>query len=166
MNLRTRKQLEKKIPAIADWLTARGAEVLAPTSEFEVLRFRSGGNTVVIYAKASGDLTIERAARDMLNAFASNGPWTAGIAVKRVKRSSDIQRMLDRDGGCCFLCGHQLGEDITVEHLVPVAFGGPNHISNKALAHKACNAQMGHLSVMEKIHLREQRLAAVVLGWL
>lgn len=159
MSMHTRKQLEKKLPALKEWLSARGAEVLAPTNEYEVVRLRAGEKTIIVYAKASGDLTIDRPARDMLNAFVSGGPWSAGVSVKRAKRSAEVQRLIERDGGDCFLCRRPLGDDITIEHLVPVAAGGPNHIANKALAHKACNLQMGHLSLMEKLAMREANLA-------
>lgn len=62
---------------------------------------------------------------------------------------------------CCFLCWEALGEDVTVEHLVPVSQGGTNHIGNKVLAHAECNQKMGHLSVMEKIRMREAIRPAV-----
>jgi 5-methylcytosine-specific restriction endonuclease McrA len=43
----------------------------------------------------------------------------------------------------------------TIEHLVPVAHGGPNHLSNCFLAHKRCNAAAGTLSAAEKVRLRD-----------
>ena len=158
--MHTATQLEKKLPAFKDWLTARGAEVLAPTNEWEVIRFRAGHAIAIVYRKATGQLTYDGVARAALNAFVSQGSWTAGVATKRkkpnaIRRGAVIDALIQRDGDCCFLCRKPLGEDITEEHLVPIATGGPHHIANKALAHKACNLRMGHLSVMEKIALRE-----------
>ena len=155
MTFHTRHQLEKKLASLKDWLGARGAQVLVPTNPYEVVRFRAGHEVAVVYAKGNGQLTYEGLARKALNAFASNGAWSAGVAVKRVKRSADERTLLERDGPHCFLCGCELGDDITVEHLVSVVHGGPNHLANKALAHELCNQRMGHLSLMEKIALRD-----------
>lgn len=92
-----------------------------------------------------------------MDAFVSGGKWNAGVAApRRPKRPPEVAALLKRDGDRCFLCRQALGEDITVEHLVPRTAGGPNHMANKALAHQACNLRMGHLSLMEKIALREK----------
>lgn len=164
MTMHTTSQLEKKLPAFKEFLTARGAEVLAPTSEWEVVRFRAAGVVAVVYRKATDQLTYQGVARKALDAFVSQGAWTAGVATPRkktnaVKRSAVVNALLERDGDCCFLCRKPLGDDITEEHLVPVSSGGPNHIANKVLAHEACNLRMGHLSVMKKIAMREQESA-------
>lgn len=160
MTMHTANQLSKKLPAFLEFLTARGAEVLAPTSEWEMVRFRAAGVVQVIYRNARGMLTYRGVAAQALNAFTSKGEWSAGVATKRNhssrKRTAAVMAMLKRDGDCCFLCRQPLGDDITEEHLVPVTAGGPNHIANKVLAHSACNTKMGHLSVMEKIAMREK----------
>lgn len=157
MSFHTRNQLEKKLPAFKDWLAARGAEVLSPTNPFEVVRFRASGQTHVVYAKGTGQLTHAGEATKALNAFTNPGSkWSAGVATPRKSKPLPVvRRLLERDGGACFLCRKPLGEDCTVEHLVPLAVGGPNHIANLALAHSGCNLRMGHLSLMEKIALRE-----------
>lgn len=66
--------------------------------------------------------------------------------------------LIARDGNECFFCLSPLGQLKSVEHLVPVAHGGPNHISNKFLAHPDCNRAAGHLSAPEKIRIREEAL--------
>lgn len=160
MTMHTAQQLAKKLPAFKEFLAARGAEVLAPTSEWEVVRFRAGGIVAIVYRNAKNQLNYQGIARKALDAFISQGSWTAGVATKRVhngfKRTAAVNAMLKRDGDCCFLCRKPLGDDITEEHLVPVSAGGPNHIANKALAHSACNLRMGHLSLMEKIAMRDK----------
>ena len=158
--MHTASQLTKKLPAFKEFLASRGAQVLVPTNEYEVIRFKAGNAIAIVYRKATGQLTYDGVARAALNAFVSGGQWSAGVKTPRKRRSNPvIARLLERDGDTCFLCGHPLGDDLTEEHLVPVTAGGPNHIANKALAHKGCNLRMGHLSVMEKIVLREQTRA-------
>ena len=61
--------------------------------------------------------------------------------------------LLVRDGNACLFCGKPLDGDITVEHLVAIAHGGPNHVSNLFLAHAACNQAAGHMSAPEKVAL-------------
>ncbi|PGH55922.1 hypothetical protein CRT60_21980 [Azospirillum palustre] len=75
---------------------------------------------------------------------------------KRSKRIRQIKKIVERDGDACFFCGRSLGDDITIEHLVPITHGGPDHRSNLVLAHHACNQRADHLSVAEKVRLREE----------
>lgn len=149
----------KRMSVIRAYLAERGAEVLEPTNEWEVLRFRGHGITSVVYKNAKNHLTFTGDAHAALDAYFNGKPWRAAPASKRSKKSSTtVAALLARDGDDCFLCGQSLGDDITEEHLVPLTSGGTNHIANKALAHGHCNARMSHLSLMEKIGMREQMI--------
>lgn len=148
-------QLRKKLPTLKAWLSAAGAEILAPTNEWEMARFKAGGVTGIVYCNSVGRVKLQGPAQQAVMAFLSGQRWSAGVAVPRKRMKSDFTALVKRDGDACFLCRQPLGDDITVEHLVPVAHGGPNHISNKVLAHAACNLRMGHLSAMEKINMRD-----------
>lgn len=147
--------LLKRLGQFQDWLRAAGAEVLEPTNEWEVVRFRAAGVTSVIYRNGKGHLTMGKEAEKALDSFEHGKPWSAGVATARRRYSTDERSLLRRDGCGCFLCWEPLGDDITVEHLVPVNAGGTNHLANKALAHSHCNSKMGHLSLMEKVRMRE-----------
>jgi len=148
--------LPKRVDVFNAWLTARGAEVLPPTNQWEVTRYRANGETHVLYVNRRGYLSMSDAVKSAVFAFLGHQSWSAGVATKRKPvKEVEIRALLKRDGDECFLCGLALGEDRTVEHLVALAHGGPNHIANKALAHELCNNVMGHLSLMEKIRLRE-----------
>ena len=139
------------------FLTERGAEVLKPTSEWELIRFNCAAGVAIVYTDARGRTTFTGESLAAWNAFCTSGAWSAGTAVKRKKLSPVIQTLLDRDGDSCFYCWKTMDStDQSVEHIVPVAHGGPNHISNLALAHRRCNAAAGHLSAMEKILRRER----------
>ncbi len=156
MSKRAMEFSEKKLPQFKAWLASAGCEILVPTNEWEILRFRAGSKTSVIYKNARGKLNLIQCDSAPLNAFLNGLSWSAGVATKRAPRTpKEVQALLQRDGDKCFLCGFPLDDDITVEHLVPVAHGGPNHLSNKALAHSRCNLLMGSLPLMEKIKLRE-----------
>lgn len=63
--------------------------------------------------------------------------------------------LLVRDGRNCWLCGRDLGSDITIEHLVPAADGGGNELDNLVLAHARCNMAMGARPVEVKREMKE-----------
>lgn len=45
---------------------------------------------------------------------------------------------------CCKLCGMPIAfEETTLDHIVPIAHGGPHHKSNLQLAHQHCNFKKG-----------------------
>lgn len=148
--------LPKRIDTFNAWLTARGAEVLKPTNEWEVTRFRANGQTHVLYVNKRGFLSMSEEVKKAVFAFLGQKSWTAGTATKRkATKDVDVRTLLERDGDECFLCGLPLGDDCTVEHLLSLTHGGSNHLSNKALAHSLCNERLGHLSLVQKIRLRE-----------
>jgi 5-methylcytosine-specific restriction endonuclease McrA len=48
----------------------------------------------------------------------------------------------ERDGPLCALCGGSfLGGDLTVDHIIAVADGGQNVLTNFRLAHNSCNTR-------------------------
>lgn len=147
-------------------LVAAGGEMLvtSPGNEWEIMRFRTKFGVGVVYTTKRGGETWNseaRAARDHVLTPGS-GSLAAVKTVKRRNIPHEYQTLLERDGQNCFFCLKPLGEDMTREHLVAVAHGGPNHLSNKFLAHQRCNTAAGHLSAPEKIRIRETALLGCV----
>lgn len=151
-----------KLVKFRAWLTERGAELLTETNEYEVIRYRAGQQTHVIYRNSGNTRwTAVNGAEEALQAFLHGTRWVAPIARVRTGTSMS-ERLYDalvaRDGGdACFYCGMPTAFAVaTNEHMVPKAHGGPNHLSNFVLAHKLCNLKAGALSVAEKVRMREQ----------
>ncbi|KVL18675.1 MULTISPECIES: HNH endonuclease [Burkholderia] len=148
------------------FLVERGAQILQPTNEWEVLRFKTSHGTSVVYCNARGGITPTGESLKAWDAFEKCKPWRASPAPKKRVKGRDrtlpmFNALLRRDGDACFYCGAPTSEeDRSLEHLVARAHGGPDHLSNLVLAHRECNASAGHLSVMEKIRIREQRREA------
>lgn len=140
-------------------LQAAGAEILAPTNPYELLRFRSSKGVGVIYAGRRGVTWNAEAIAARAHLDAGHGSLAPVKVVGRRRNKATVDALLERDGGGCFFCGIPLGKDTTVEHLVAIAHGGPNHISNLFLAHAACNQEAGHLSAPEKVALAIRRRA-------
>lgn len=145
------KRKAKGLDAFRVRLKEAGAEILGATNPYELLRFRSSKGVGVIYTGRRGE-TWNAEARAALEHLDGNLGSLAPVEVQgRRKDKATVAALLDRDGSNCFFCGKPLGQDITVEHLVAVSHGGPNHISNLFLAHFVCNASAGHMSAPEKI---------------
>lgn len=143
------------------FLVERGAQILQPTNEWEVLRFKTSRGTSIVYCNARGGVTPTGESTAAWQAFEKNGPWRATPAPKKRQSGRDktlplLHALLQRDGPACFYCIRATDEgNRTLEHLVPRAHGGPDHLSNLVLAHRECNAGAGHRSAMEKIRMRE-----------
>lgn len=151
---------KKKIEKFKEFLAARGAEILIPTNEYELVRFRTNGILVsIIYTGKRGE-SFTNEALTAWEAFEGNKPWSGGNrVVKRIQNRSVKSRTIrSRDGDNCFYCGQPVSfEDESLEHLLASVHGGSNHISNLVLAHKKCNSDVGHLPIIEKIKIRESK---------
>jgi 5-methylcytosine-specific restriction endonuclease McrA len=54
------------------------------------------------------------------------------------------QSVFDRDGWRCHLCGGEVTrEDVSIDHLLPLARGGSHTYENVATAHYRCNVTRG-----------------------
>jgi 5-methylcytosine-specific restriction endonuclease McrA len=157
-----RDRFAKRQEAFEGWLLARGAEVLAPTNEWEMLRFRTGRGVSIVYRKGNGSLTFTGEAAvaydGYRNANGKNASWRGTErTTRRTKSTPTCLALRQRDGDACFFCHREVSiDDESVEHLVAVTHGGPDHIANMALAHRTCNDAAGHLSLMDKIRMREE----------
>jgi 5-methylcytosine-specific restriction endonuclease McrA len=139
------------IAAFQKALVEAGAELLAPTNPYEVLRFRSSHGVGVIYTGRRGETWNAEAIAARDHIAAGRGSLSPVKVNGRRRDAATVNALLKRDGAFCFFCGAPLDGDITVEHLIAIAHGGPNHISNLFLAHAACNQAAGHMSGAEKV---------------
>lgn len=152
---------EKRWPTFKAWLIGRGSEVLATTNPYEVARFTTPQGVGVVYRNGKEIITSwEGGADAAFKAFtSSDNGWRVTPKIKRPssngdRRWRDAHSLAARDGWNCVFCGDVLdAETATIEHFLPVSMGGPNHLSNKGLACKPCNAEAGHMSVAEKVNL-------------
>ncbi len=158
-----------------------GGEIAQPTNPYEVVRYRAywrGTKTSavhVVYAKESGLLTWTGGSEGHYRAFVAGDPMgelPGQIEAKKTpgkkarthgdRRAVKRQELLARDGDGCWFCGTAMGEDCTIEHLVPRSKGGGNSLANYALAHRQCNADAADLPLVEKIEMRTKLRARVL----
>lgn len=145
-----------------EWLQRQGAEVLAPTNPYEVARFRARGGVHVVYEGRRG-INANGFAEECLEAFRKHQNIDMGITQKpRTPMARVKVALVQRDGKLCFFCGAEMPEsDMTVEHLVSIHKGGPNHMDNLALAHERCNRTAANFPLVEKIRMH---VAARITG--
>ena len=77
-------------------------------------------------------------------ALAANAEWAAKNR-KRGKGAELRRVLLERDGSDCWVCGHEMGDNVTIEHKRALANGGDWSFDNLALAHTECNRALGRL---------------------
>ena len=149
-------QFKKRLPAFISWLSERGSSVHANTNSYEVARFVTSEGMGVIYCNSADRITSWRNGADVaFLAFLTSSPWKA---VAKPKRSSKTKRLYNdlvaRDGNGCLYCGKPVSlDEATLEHIVPMSAGGPDHLANLTLAHQACNQAAGSLSAREKFEM-------------
>lgn len=143
-----------KIENFKKWLAEHGAEVLPPVNSYEAVRFK-GKEVGILYT--SGKFSNDYAKKAYLcfkhNKSWDGRPYSTGRKKTYLKEKVQIQQ---RDGCNCFYCGKPLGEDITLEHLIPLTAGGLNILSNMVLAHDLCNKAVGSRSLIEKVNFAIQ----------
>ncbi|MBN7758946.1 HNH endonuclease [Nitratireductor aquimarinus] len=160
-----------KLRAFAEWIEAQGGSVDAPTSEWEVLRYRlTGKSPLIIYRNKKGKLTVSDETRADYRQFLDETGAGGEQAIQKMRRQNgaalrnSIIDRLERETGyaCCCYCGQFVTrESSTLEHFVPISKGGPNHEFNLGIACEPCNLAVGSKPVVEKLVVRDQIRAAV-----
>lgn len=158
---------EQQVERFKAWVAERGGEVLIPTNEYEVARFRAMRRTSIIYSSRAGNITYTGDARVAWDAFERGDKsfrfaQRAKADVRHQKREVVVRTLIERDGNLCFYCGASFDEvRPTKEHLVPITAGGPDHIGNIFLSCEPCNTDAGHKSAPEKIRYRDLKRRGV-----
>lgn len=81
------------------------------------------------------------------------------MRVKWHKHEKNIikQRIFERDGDVCYLCEQRIYyPTATIDHVVPLAKGGADDMSNYRLVHPLCNIQKGNMTVDQYLQAKEK----------
>lgn len=147
------------------WLLSRGATIEPSTSEWELVRYRlpSAPGVQIIYRNKKERQTYTGTSfRDWESAYHQVNNLVERVKIPsqplNIRERSNARRELivqlrKRDGDNCFYCTTDLfnGEiDPTIEHLIPKAHKGSNHIGNLVLACEPCNQRAGDLPLIQK----------------
>lgn len=153
------KMSDERLESFKAWLVANGASMGTPTNDWELVRYYGSKGACVIYFNKHGRMTAVGEAGPAYKAFSEGRSYRVGDRTRRTPMSPVVRAIRTRDGDNCFYCLTAVSEeDETVEHMVAVTHEGPNHMSNYVLAHRDCNIQAGHLSVMEKVRIRDKHI--------
>ncbi|MGO4738605.1 HNH endonuclease [Bosea sp. 2KB_26] len=151
-----------KLDTFKSWLTECGAVIQPPTSQWEILRVQTCDGVQVVYRNSKEVQTWPESLIVAREAFERGNRMSLSPDMKaRKKLRHLIEDLAARDGLWCWFCevGFLTSDsvEITIEHLVSKSHGGPNHPSNLVIACKPCNTEAGHLSVSEKVGLRDRK---------
>lgn len=151
-----------KIDAFKTWLTDCGAVVAPPTSQWEILRVQTCDGTQVVYRNAKDVQTWPEPLVVAREAFERGNRMSLSPDMKaRKKLRHLVEEIASRDGLWCWFCEAGFlapdSVEVTVEHLVAKSHGGPDHLSNLVIACKPCNSLVGHMSVSEKVAIRDRK---------
>lgn len=154
------KQNEKKLLEFARWCVDQGCICESLTSDWEVLRINAHGKKLILYKNAKDVLNWPFELLQAYKAFCRNDTYKGFVQKFSERRSSATlrKRILQRDGTKCFYCGEEMGDDVTLEHILAIKHGGVNRIENLACCHEQCNKDVGHLSISQKIKYRDKRM--------
>lgn len=142
-----------KFEKFKNWLEKKGAIVLPPTNQWEVVRFKTINGISVVYTNKHGNLTFTGESDKAYSAYQNNKAWKS-VDRKRSALKQKKAKIATRDGKKCFSCLKKLGfDDLTIEHLLSFSHGGSDNLNNLCLLCKPCNEEFGNLPIAKKIEL-------------
>jgi 5-methylcytosine-specific restriction endonuclease McrA len=82
--------------------------------------------------------------------------------IRNASRNAKIRtKLLDLQGGCCALCGSPIGDDGSLDHILPKSRGGTNRQTNLRVVHRSCNVRRGNrFGRADLAALREREMRA------
>lgn len=93
---------------------------------------------------------LERVRREHAEYMSRRRALIRGSEAEPVDRAAIIAR----DKSRCHLCGKRVAKsDLTLDHLIPVALGGPHTAANLAVAHRSCNGRKWINAANEQLRL-------------
>jgi len=150
-----------KVGDFSEWLTRQGYGVRGTTNPWEVIRYKADGRVHVVYKNKRDGVTWTgqsnahyKASMRGVDVKVSSPVKTKTKAMRPRTRKVIKARLLKRDGGRCWFCDETMGDDVTIEHLVPISDGGSHSMANLVLAHKECNRDAGDAPIVDKLAIQ------------
>lgn len=73
------------------------------------------------------------------------------------EKQAIVNKLWDRDGDICYLCNEQMKyREATIDHVVPLAKGGKDVMTNYKLTHPKCNLEKGNMLLEVYLKWREK----------
>ena len=146
------KVFDLKTDKFKTYVEKCGVQFLEPTNEYELIRFNAKNGIGIVYQSRRG-YTLTGSAILAYEFFKRNKRWVAGYNYQSFERPEVIEKLIERDGDCCFYCASKLESDSTVEHILSKAHGGNDNEANLCLVHRQCNRSADCLPITEKIRM-------------
>lgn len=80
----------------------------------------------------------------------------ARILYHKHEKKEIVYKLLERDGPECYLCTHLMPyNDMTIDHVIPLAKGGLDVMANYKLAHELCNLEKADMTEEEYRNMKK-----------
>ena len=99
-----------------------------------------------VWAAANPDKHAKRHSRE---GSVNGGARSRGVVNSGILKAGDVERMYTLQFGMCAYCACDLGGRYHVDHVLPLAQGGGNELSNLCLACPECNQTKNKSTVTE-----------------
>lgn len=143
---------DEQIQSFKEWLHNNGAQVLDPTNDYELVRFRNANGIGVIYEGKRG-LSFTGESAEGWRRFKRGENWKI-VTRKRRNLSHKKDELALRDGLRCFAHGDTKHiNELTIEHLLSFSQGGNDNNNNLVLVCKPANDKLSNLPLSQKIEL-------------
>lgn len=145
------------IPQFIKWLDDQGAQVLATTNPYELVRFKTVNGVSVVYTGKKGQ-SFTGESEVAYQHWRDKKRWITHDRYRR-QMTSLKKKLANRDGEHCFWCGKvDTIDNLTVEHILNKMHGGSDNTRNLSLACPPCQRALGNSPIVEKILYRERML--------
>lgn len=105
------------------------------------------------YSENTERIAAARSAWHQANPDIWRASWRKRRALKRTTEADNVipQQVFERDGWVCYLCMKPVNRNAkfpaamsaVMDHVIPLADGGPHTLANLACAHRICNSRKG-----------------------
>ena len=150
----TGKMSNLNVDAFARYLIENDCEILDPTSQYELIRYKTKTDGVcILYCNAQGNVRrISKTVRRHIESFDKGKVLQKTRRPKTITKAEIEIRLRKRDGENCAVCGKALDlAPYNIEHFLSIGSGGNNNLDNLALTHTNCNMKLGDLPITKKI---------------
>jgi 5-methylcytosine-specific restriction endonuclease McrA len=144
-NICTHCLTEKPVAEMLNRSQCRPCNLKYQKSRYTPIKDPNGPTKEYIKQHSLKDPTVMRAYRQFMSFLYRTEGKGVGLPTHPIFEETQLAAQ----GGCCFYCRAEVGDDYHLDHVIPVAHGGPHHPDNLVVACPTCNVRKSDLMPWE-----------------